>query len=167
MSVSLFDPACSNPADVLLRYAAQDMYVPAGRTAGTARVKAPADADGVRCVIVDDNDRFVRALSGLLVRDGFDVVGTARDRTQGLWLVAEMCPDVALIDLCLGRGSGIELIADFVRGGLAAQMFMILVSTWAEDELREVCGLSDADGYLSKMGLSGGAVREVLREHRE
>ncbi|WP_185792161.1 response regulator [Actinoallomurus bryophytorum] len=113
-------------------------------------------------MIVDDNDRFVHALSELLVRDGFDVVGTACDRTQGLWLAAEMCPDVALIDLCLGRESGVELIADFVRLGLAPQMFMILVSSWAEDDLRELYGLSDADGYLSKMGLSGGAVRDML-----
>lgn len=129
--------------------------------AGPGQVESPAD--GVRCVIVDDDDRFIRAVSGLLVGDGFHVVGAACDRAQGLRLVADVSPDVALVDLCLGRGSGTELIADIARTGLAARIFMILVSACAEDELREVFELSAADGYLPKPNLSSGAIRQLLR----
>jgi DNA-binding NarL/FixJ family response regulator len=114
-------------------------------------------------VIVDDDDRFIRAVSALLVRDGFHVVGTACDRARGLRLIADVSPDVALVDFCLGRGSGIELIADIARTGLAARVFMILVSACAEDELRGVFELSAADGYLPKPNLSGDAIRRLLR----
>jgi two-component system, response regulator PdtaR len=139
----------------------QDACVPARRPAGPGQVKS--SADGVRCVIVDDDDRFIRVVSGLLVGDGFHVVGAACDRAQGLRLVADVSPDVALVDLCLGRDSGTELIADIARTALAARVFMILVSACAEDELREVFELSAADGYLPKPNLSGGAIRQLLR----
>jgi DNA-binding NarL/FixJ family response regulator len=128
-------------------------------------MKASAGVDGVRCVIVDDNDRFIRVVSELLVRDGFHVVGTARDRAQGLRLVTDVSPDVAVVDLYLGQGSGVDLIGDIVRVGLAAQIFMILVSTCAEDDLCEVFKLSAADGYLPKPNLSGGAIRQMLRQN--
>lgn len=124
--------------------------------------KSPAATDGVRCVIVDDDDRFVRAASELLVRDGFHVVGAARDRTQGLGLVTDVSPEVAIVDLHLGQGSGVELIADIVRAGLAARVFLILVSSCAEDDLRQVFMLSAADGYLPKLNLSVGAIRHML-----
>jgi CheY-like chemotaxis protein len=120
-------------------------------------------ANGVRCVIVDDDDRFIDLVSDLLVRDGFDVVGAAGDHVQALRLVANVGPDVALIDLFLGHDSGIELISDIVRAGLAEQMFVILVSTCAEDDLYEASGLCGVDGYLPKMDLSGGAIRDLLR----
>jgi DNA-binding NarL/FixJ family response regulator len=120
-------------------------------------------ANGVRCVIVDDDDRFIDLVSDLLVRDGFDVVGAAGDHVQALRLVANVGPDVALIDLFLGQDSGIELISDIVRAGLAEQMFVILVSTCAGDDLYEASGLCGVDGYLPKMDLSGGAIRDLLR----
>jgi DNA-binding NarL/FixJ family response regulator len=142
---------------------AQDVHVPGGRPDGTGRVRSWADAGEVRCVIVDDNDGFIHLASVLLVLDGLDVVGAARNRVQGLRLVVDACPNVALVDLHLGQDSGIELVADIVRAGLAAQMFMILVSACAEDDLREAFGLSAADGYLPKMAVSGDAVRDMLR----
>ena len=127
--------------------------------------KRQASANGVRCVIVDDNDQFIDLVSGLLARDGFDVVGAAGDHVQALRLVADVEPDVALIDLSLGQDCGIELISDIARAGLAEQMFVILVSTCAEDDLYEASGLCGADGYLPKMDLSGGAIRDLLRRN--
>jgi two-component system, NarL family, nitrate/nitrite response regulator NarL len=116
----------------------------------------------LRSVIVDDCARFVEVVSRLLVADGFEVVGAAGDRTQAHRLVADVRPDVALIDLNLGDDNGIELIADIVRTGLAVQTFLILTSTCAIDDLREIFELSVADGFLPKMELSGGAVLDIL-----
>jgi DNA-binding NarL/FixJ family response regulator len=136
--------------------------MPGGGPARTGPVESPAATDGVRCVIVDDNDRFVRTVSELLVRDGFEVVGAARDRAQGLGLVTDVSPEVAIVDLYLGQGSGVDLIADIVRAGLAPRAFLILVSACAEDDLRQVFMLSAADGYLPKLNLSAGAIRHML-----
>ncbi|MGH3374861.1 MAG: response regulator [Actinoallomurus sp.] len=116
----------------------------------------------VRSIIVDDSARFVQVISRLLVSDGLDVVGAAGDRVQARRLVADVRPDVALIDLNLGDDNGIELIADIARTGLAVGTFLILTSTCAIDDLREVFAVSAADGYLPKMELSGGAVLDIL-----
>jgi DNA-binding NarL/FixJ family response regulator len=122
-----------------------------------------ADLDRVRSVIVDDSDGFVSLVSRQLVTDGFDMVGAAADRDQGLRLVYDLCPDVALVDLYLGAGNGLELIADIVCSGLADEMFVILISSCAADDLRELFECSVADGYLSKLEMSGDAVRSILR----
>jgi two-component system, NarL family, nitrate/nitrite response regulator NarL len=119
----------------------------------------------VRSVIVDDSARFVEAISRLLVADGFEVVGVAGDRTKARRLVADMRPDVALIDLNLGEDNGIELIADIARAGLAARTFLILTSTCSADDLREIFEVSAAHGYLPKMHLSGGAVLDILHRN--
>ena len=41
----------------------------------------------LRCLIVDDNHRFLETARGVLERDGVDVVGVASDGTQALELV--------------------------------------------------------------------------------
>ena len=135
---------------------------PAERPAPTRQFRSVDGTERIRSVIVDDSTCFVELISRLLVADGFDVVGAAGDQAQARRLVADVCPDVALIDLNLGDDNGIELIADIVRAGLAARTFMILISTCAADDLREVFEASVADGYLPKMELSGGAVLDIL-----
>ncbi|GAA4481759.1 hypothetical protein GCM10023191_001040 [Actinoallomurus oryzae] len=113
-------------------------------------------------MVVDDNNSFTDAVSHLLVADGFDMVGAAADHEHGLELISDLCPDVALVDLYLGEGNGLDLIADIVRSGLAERMFMILMSSCAPDALRTVFEGSDADAYLPKTELSGDAIRDSL-----
>lgn len=132
------------------------------RPVRTRQLRPAADLDRVRSVIVDDSDGFVSLVSRQLVTDGFDVVGVAANRDQGLRLVYDLCPDVALVDLFLGAGNGLELIADIVCSGLADEMFVILISSCAADDLRELFECSVADGYLSKLEMSGDAVRSIL-----
>jgi CheY-like chemotaxis protein len=140
----------------------QSVPMPVGPLPGTRQTGPAAGVDQVRCVVVDDNDRFIEFASGLLQGDGFEVVGVACDGTQALRLVAEVCPDVALIDLYLGQDDGIEVIADIVGAGLAEKMVMILVSACAEDDLRDLFRLSAADGYLAKADLSSSTIRDIL-----
>lgn len=143
----------------------QSVSVPVERSAGTKEMESAANVDGVRCVIIDDNDRFIELATGLLQGNGFDVVGVAYDSAQALRLVSEVYPDIALIDLYLGRENGIEVIADIVDAGLAEEIVTILVSTCAEDDLRELFRLSVADGYLSKTDLSSSRVRDILHSN--
>lgn len=122
-----------------------------------------ADTDRVRSVIIDDSDAFVDLASRLLTAEGFEVVGAAADCEQGLRLIHDLCPDLVLVDLYLGAGNGLELIADIAGSGLAEQMHVILISSCATEELRELFERSAADGYLSKLDLSGDTVRQILR----
>lgn len=140
----------------------QSVLMPGDIRRGPGKMGPAARADGVRCVIVDDNDRFIELVAGLLQGDGFDVVGVACGNAQALRLIAEVSPDVALIDLHLGQDNGIEVIADIVNARLAEAMVTILISTCAENDLRELFGLSSADAYLPKMDLSSGRIRDIL-----
>lgn len=138
-------------------------------TAGPS-AKPPVDGvprDGPRCVIVDDNDRFVDLVTELLVREGFEVVGRADQSGEAMRVIGETRPDLALIDLYLGDENGIELVAEIVRLGLATRTCLLLISTCAASDLHELCELSLAHGYLAKTDLCGRALRELLLDWTE
>jgi CheY-like chemotaxis protein len=121
----------------------------------------------VRCLIVDDNDRFLEIARGVLERDGIDVVGVASDGSEALERVDALRPDVALIDVCLGDECGVELADLIVREG--RRPLAILISTYPEDDFADLVASSAAVGFLPKSELSGAAIRTLLGStgHRE
>ncbi|HST64192.1 MAG TPA: response regulator transcription factor, partial [Mycobacteriales bacterium] len=89
----------------------------------------------LRCVIVDDSDAFVEAARTLLEREGLAVLGAAATSADALRLVAELRPDVVLVDIDLGPESGLELTRRLAR---TAAPPVILVSTYAEDDFADL-----------------------------
>ena len=63
----------------------------------------------LRCLIVDDNASFREEMSGLLAEQGLDVVGGAGSATDAHRQIAELRPDVALIDILPGVPQGKSL----------------------------------------------------------
>jgi DNA-binding NarL/FixJ family response regulator len=63
----------------------------------------------LRCLIVDDNASFREEMRGLLAEQGLDVVGGAGSAADAHRQIAELRPDVALIDIDLGGESGLQL----------------------------------------------------------
>lgn len=127
----------------------------------TYDVKTAYDGD-VRCVIVDDNDGFIDLATRLLAGDGCEVVGRARGSLEALGVIAETHPHVVLVDVRLGDESGVELITEIVRLGLADGIALFLISSCARVDLHEIFTLSLAHGYLPKLELSGHALRGLL-----
>ena len=121
----------------------------------------PAMLMGVlRCLIVDDSVRFLRAARALLERDGIAVVGVAVNSADALRTVAELRPDVTLVDIDLRGESGLEL-SRHLDGRV------ILISSHAEDDYADLIAESPALGFLSKTSLSGDAIRRMLSSPRE
>ena len=69
----------------------------------------------LRCLIVDDNASFREEMRGLLAEQGLDVVGGAGSAAEAHRQIAELRPDVALIDIDLGGESGFELARQAAR----------------------------------------------------
>ena len=108
----------------------------------------------IRCLIVDDNERFLDAARLLLEREGVPVVRVATTSAEALQLEAQLQPDVVLVDIRLGHESGFELARR-----LSAKV--ILISTDAQSEYPEELAASPAAGFIPKAQLSASAVLRV------
>ena len=116
----------------------------------------------VRCVIVDDNDRFLEAARDALERDGIAVVGVASSTEEALERIGELRPDVALVDVCLGEESGFALAGLIAGDGEGPAPTVIMVSTYAEWDFDDMTEVSAACAFLSKANLSARAVHQIL-----
>jgi DNA-binding NarL/FixJ family response regulator len=117
----------------------------------------------LRCLIVDDNASFREEMRGLLTEQGLDVVGGAGSAAEAYRQIAELKPDVALIDIDLGGESGLQL-ANKLREdpGNAVVPDVILISTHDEAEYTDLIEASSAIGFLAKIDLSAATIRRML-----
>jgi DNA-binding NarL/FixJ family response regulator len=116
----------------------------------------------LRCLIVDDNARFREEMRGLLAEQGLDVVGGAGSAADAQRQIAELRPDVALIDIDLGRESGLELARQLRKQPGQGAVSLILISTHDEGEYADLIEASSAIGFLAKIDLSAAKIRQML-----
>jgi DNA-binding NarL/FixJ family response regulator len=116
----------------------------------------------LRCLIVDDNTRFLEVASTSLARDGLEVVGTATTTEDALRQTERLRPDVVLVDISLGLESGFELARRLVDGFPELQGRVVLISTRSEQDYADLIAASPAAGFLPKARLSADAVRELI-----
>ena len=117
----------------------------------------------LRCVIVDDSTSFLDAARTLLEREGVTVVGAASTIAKGLEVVAELRPDVTLVDIDLGGESGFDLVEQLADDGGQFSSRVILISTHAERDFADLIDESPADGFLAKGELSAAGIHEILK----
>jgi len=107
----------------------------------------------MRLLLVDDDANFRRLARRLLEADGYDVVGSARDATEGLRLAGELAPDVMLVDVNLPDASGFELAARLGREHPGTTV--LLTSTYSRGDFEQLARSAGADGFVPKDELSG------------
>ena len=120
----------------------------------------------LRCLIVDDNRRFLKAASDLLEQEGINVVGAASTSADALRGIDELRPDVALVDIELGSESGFDLVP-LVVSGTGGSTRVIVISNHAERDFLELIEASGAIGFLPKSALSAKEIRAVLAGARD
>jgi len=113
-----------------------------------------------RIVIVDDHPLVREGLIGLLsAQSDFFVCGEAAGAAEARQVVVATKPDVAIIDLTLSDGTGLELIKEF-RAAYSSLKLLVLSmheeSLYAERALR-----AGAVGYVSKHEASRTIVHAV------
>jgi DNA-binding NarL/FixJ family response regulator len=112
-------------------------------------IPARSEADGIRVLVVDDQELFRRGLTMLLnVEDDIDVVGEAADGSAAADLAGLESPDVVLMDVRMPKLSGIEACAAIRDAAPSARIIMLTVSDDEADLYEAV--KNGASGYLLK-----------------
>ena len=117
----------------------------------------------LRCLLVDDNPRFLQLASALLEADGVSVVSVATSGEEAVERSRELRPDVALVDIDVGGDSGFVVASRLAE---AAGTDVILMSAHAQDEFAELINASPAIGFLTKTDLRASAIARLVAQAR-
>ena len=111
-------------------------------------------------LVIDDHGGFRATARRMLERDGWTVVGEAADGRSGLAAVAELAPDVVLVDIGLPDVDGFEVAEHLAQRADAPSI--VLVSSRDRTAYGQRIDESRAVGFLSKDELDGRTVRSLV-----
>jgi DNA-binding NarL/FixJ family response regulator len=104
--------------------------------------------DELRVLLVDDHDLFRTGLKNLLAEQGLQIAGEAQNGDVALRLVAELAPDVVVMDLNMPGPSGVETIRQITASSPLARVVVLTISDDDADVVNAV--MAGACGYLLK-----------------
>ena len=105
-------------------------------------------AQALRCLVADDHPALVAAVSDFLEKNGFEVVGQARDGLAAVAGVQETQPDIALVDYRMPHLEGAELLAQ-----LKAEAPEMLIAVYTADTDQSIVAVifeAGADALILK-----------------
>ena len=103
----------------------------------------------VRVVVIDDHPFFRDGLTRGLTNSGrIEVVGEAESGRDGLEVIAQLKPDVAVVDYQMPDLDGLQVLSAVVRDGLPTRILML--SALVEGSIVYAAVEAGAAGYLSK-----------------
>ena len=114
-----------------------------------------------RVFLLDDHEVVRTGLAAMLdTEDDIDVVGEAGTAADALAAVAELRPDVAVLDVRLGEGNGIEVCRD-IRSS-HPEVKCLMLTSFADDRARLDAGLAGASAYVLKQ-VKGTELLDAIR----
>jgi CheY-like chemotaxis protein len=116
----------------------------------------------LRVLIVDDSRAFRAAARRLLERECLQVLEDAATSADAMRLAERFHPDVMLVDVMLADESGLELTRRLVAQGRSGGPSVILISTYAEQDLADLIAESPAAGFLAKPDLCAAQIERIL-----
>ena len=131
---------------------------------GTSTVSATS-TEGLRVVkvfLVDDHEVVRRGLIDLLSADAeLDVVGEAGSVAQALARIPALQPDVAVLDVRLPDGNGIELCRELLSR--LPNLRCLMLTSFTSDEAMLDAILAGASGYVVK-DIKGMELAQAIKE---
>ena len=122
----------------------------------------------VRVLLVDDFAPWIKRLHLLFKKEpGFQIVGEAADGQQAVTQVAELNPDVVILDVALPKFNGIEVTRQ-LRSELPNLKILFVTGNQFPQVVREAFH-AGANGYIIKSDAASEliiAVRTVLQGQR-
>ncbi|HAT16232.1 MAG TPA: DNA-binding response regulator [Gemmatimonadetes bacterium] len=114
-----------------------------------------------RVFLVDDHDVVRHGLTALIdAEDDLEVVGSAGSAATTVEAVAACRPDVAILDVRLGDGNGVEVCRD-IRSAYPEVACLILTS-FEDDQALVEASLAGAAGYVLKK-VQGNELLQAIR----
>lgn len=103
----------------------------------------------VRIFLVDDEPAVLKGLRVLLgFAPGLEVCGAATQASEALRQMLTEPPDLAVIDLALGKDSGVDLVRDL--RGFIPKLKIVVFSMHGEAGSIRAAMRAGADGYVMK-----------------
>jgi two-component system, NarL family, response regulator DevR len=102
----------------------------------------------VRVFLLDDHEIVRDGIRGLLEAEGLEVVGEAATAAEALARIPALRPDVAVLDVRLPDGTGIEVCRE-VRSS-HPEVACLLLTSYADDEAHLAAIMAGASGYVLK-----------------
>jgi DNA-binding NarL/FixJ family response regulator len=101
-------------------------------------------------VLIADDSEIVRERLAYLIGDveGVEIVGQAEDAVEGQNLAEALRPDVAVLDVRMPRGSGVDVLRSIKRDNPAATVIML--TNFVDPEARALCMAQGADYFFDK-----------------
>ncbi|WOC14472.1 response regulator transcription factor [Gordonia sp. MP11Mi] len=114
----------------------------------------------VRVFLVDDHELVRRGLRDLLsTAPDIDVVGEAATVAEARVQIAATAPDVAVLDVRLSDGNGVELCRDVRAENPAVRCLML--TSYADDDALLAAVLAGASGFVLKQILGHNLIDAV------
>ena len=106
-------------------------------------------AEPLRVVVVDDSVEFLEVASGLLqLEDSVEVVGKAMDGAEAIHAVAELAPDLVLMDVNMPYMNGLTAALLIIQHFPGVRI--ILMSGDGSLQMRIACQSSGAHAFVHK-----------------
>ncbi len=103
----------------------------------------------IRVAIVDDHELVRRGLKDLIESDGdLQVIAQAGNVYDGFQVIKNLKPDVAILDVRLPDGNGVELCREILSN--VEGVGVIMLTSYADDEALLGAILAGASGYVLK-----------------
>lgn len=114
----------------------------------------------MRVFLLDDHEVVRRGLRDLLEADGLEVVGEAGTAREAIARIPPTRPDVAVLDVRLPDGDGIEVCRE-VRSS-HPEIQCVILTSFTDDQALLQAILAGASGYVAKQ-LKGDDIVDAVR----
>jgi two-component system, chemotaxis family, chemotaxis protein CheY len=119
---------------------------------------------GKAVVIIDDNATVRKTVGHALLENGFRYYGEAENGAEGIEVVKELKPDLAILDLSMPIMNGLQ--AALILRRLFPEMPIILFSLYGDGAVKAEAARAGVDAVVSKtedMPVLIGKAHELLK----
>jgi DNA-binding response OmpR family regulator len=102
-----------------------------------------------RVLLIEDEPNIAEAIRFLLTRDGWDV-SVEEDGAQALTRVAEVRPDLVILDLMLPGMSGLEILSALRADPATKTTLVMMLTAKGQGRDREAAELAGVSAFMSK-----------------